>query len=528
MRTTKTLVLSFAFLAAVAGGRGLASDPAPGSRVLERGWAPWVLLASDGKGPSAVAVPRLESGASTLGAVLNHLEADEATRAFFSKVIDQLESMDLEALYETLPEPDGPWRRVRFTGHRDGEGYRVATIAPEQPCACVPDGALGNRFGDLAVVFRSRPATNDAGEKNGNFVGDARIDLGLGEGSWVGILAAIFESFHVTELSAPEVAKGLDPAMRPKVASRAKVVEDNPRLGPEDVEGLAVFYECYPRLYEHLKELYRVDDILIWDPLGNLPYRQIRLVVSIRREVAKETYPDLYEFLDALGPLARGRIDVLDDKGRTLFGLRFNTKDLQVELDAFVKDGMLLPADGGNVLVGEPVDIRKVTLSKHRVRCSFAADVNGIVTEVRDLDLDATYRRGARDAVDLDLAMSGEPAVSVSGSAFGIVPTWAIDVFIPGNLQELTRAFFRTLAKGNDGRGLRTFVRSRRGQRSTVVELGGEAEGLNNGLIRLGFKIARHKLIPGEAAVKDIARSLRGAQAAFTQDLSAFAAAVTK
>lgn len=521
MRTSsaKTLAVVIGFLCAAA----WAAEPS--KRVLERGWSPWVLLASDGKGPANVAVPRLESGASTVGAVLNHLEADEATRAFFSKVLDQLESMDLEALYETLPEADGAWRRVRFTGRRDGDGYRVATIAPEQPCACVPDGALGGRFGDLAVSFRSRPATNDKSEKNGNFVGDARVDLGLGEGSWAGILAAIVESFRVTELAAPELAKGLDPAMRPKVASRSKVIEDNPRLGPEDVEALAVFYECYPKLYAHLRELYQVDDILIWDPLGSTPYRQIRLIVSVRRDSAKEKYPDLYDFLDALGPLARIRADVQDDKGRTLFGLRFATKELQLELDAFVKDGMLLPTDGGNVLIGEPVDLRSVQTSKHRVRCSFAFDVNGIVTDVRDFDLDAVYARGKGDRIDLDLALTTEPAISVGGSAFGLVPTWAIDVFIPGNIKDLTKEFFRTLAKGNDGRGLRTFIRSRRGEKTSILELGGEAEGLNNGLVRLAFKIARRKLIPNEAAVNDIGRALRGMHSAFSEDLATFAAA---
>src|SRR5262245_47354414 len=75
--------------------------------VRERTWQPLVRL-TGGSGPDArkLAATRLKDGAPTLGTILNGLDADEPTRAFFNKVMEQLESFDLESLYETLPEQE--------------------------------------------------------------------------------------------------------------------------------------------------------------------------------------------------------------------------------------------------------------------------------------------------------------------------------------------------------------------------------------------------------------------------------------
>jgi hypothetical protein len=490
----------------------------------EKGWAPWLALAGAPSDPSPrVAVERLTSGLSTLGSVLNGLSADSETRAFFAKVLEQLESMDLEALYATLPEEDGPWRRVRFTGQRDGEAYRVATVPQADPCACIPDGKLGGRFGDLAVSFRSRPAAAANGGTNGNYVGQARSGLGLGDARWSSMVEAVVEAVQITELGAPDLAKTLPAAARPALATRSRVIADNPRLGPEDVEAMGVFAEAFPAFYAHLREMYRVDDVLVWDPLGNAPYRQLRFMLGVRREAMKESYPALLKFFEGLGPLARGQIDVLDEKGRTLFGFRFSTQDLAVELRAFVREGRILPVDGGVVLVDEGVDLREVKTSRHTLHGAFSFDMNGITTDIRDLDAKVVYERKADESMELHYALDKEPVVQVSGSAFGVVPTWAIDAVIPGNMEDLTREFLRTVTRGNDGKGLDLAIRVQRGQRTSVLETEGSAEGLNNALVRIAFKIARHKLIPSDEALDDIGRALRGAHAAFGKDLVRFA-----
>jgi hypothetical protein len=109
--------------------------------------------------------------------VLNGLDADEPTRAFFNKVLEQLESFDLESLYETLPEQEpGGVKAVGFTGHSEGAKYQIKQV-PVGVTTTSPAGGLGSRFGDMAVGFRSRKAPGGEKDSNDNFVGSLKASL---------------------------------------------------------------------------------------------------------------------------------------------------------------------------------------------------------------------------------------------------------------------------------------------------------------------------------------------------------------
>ena len=181
----------------------------------------------------------------------------------------------------------------------------------------------------------------------------------------------------------------------------------------------------------------------------------------------------------------------------------------------------------GKVLVDESVDLETVATADRRDRWSFESDVNGICTEVKDLAFKVHYESGAKGMSSV-IVCDEEPKVRVHGSAFGVLPTWAIDVVIPGNMEELTRSFFHVVTRGNGGKGMviRADTRVSANSGVSVFDLDGEAEGLNNFLVRLGFKLARKKLIPPDDAIDDLAHYLRDGHAALTKDIEEFAAGV--
>ncbi len=41
--------------------------------------------------------------------------------------------------------------------------------------------------------------------------------------------------------------------------------------------------------------------------------------------------------------------------------------------------------------------------------------------------------------------------ITAQGLILGFLPIWLIDFFIPSNIEDMTQAFFQTLASGNDG-----------------------------------------------------------------------------
>lgn len=483
--------------------------------VRQRTWSPLVRLTA-GKGPDApkLAAVRLKDGAATLGTVLNGLDADEPTRRFFSKVLEQLESFDLAALYDTLPEelPNGV-KGVGFTGHSEGTKYGIRQVPVADTEKTSPSSGLGSRFGDMAIGFRSRKAgTTD------NFVGDIRMGVGFGNASWFQVVSFVAENLRLIESTGPGVSPG---ACKPSRASLEEVKKDNPKLGSEDLEILGLFRESFPSFYDHLRELYRTDDVLVYDP-DSESYQQIHLVMGVRRDSNK--HRSVIEWLEGMGPLMNGRGELCDSQGRPLMTLRFSTKDLALTIDAFVAGGKLCPVEGGKVLVDQGVDLEAVSTCDRRDRWSFEANVNGIATEVKDLCFKVHYEsteKGLRSVIVCD----EEPKIRVHGSAFGVIPTWAIDVVLPGNMEELTKNFFRVATRGNEGKGIVLEAGTRPGDSGAhVFDLHAEAEGLNNFLVRLGFKLARKKLIPPDDALDDLGQYLRGGHTAFSKDLEGFAA----
>jgi hypothetical protein len=509
-RTRKSfLVGSGLVLAATAAG---AATPA----LRSRGWAPLVRLAGGtGDGAEDRARTRVRDGLGTLASVLHGLHADDATRAFFSKIMEQLEGFDLQALYETLPEQDGDYRRVRFTGHSEGQRYEIRTLGEREVLACEPDGPLGSRFGDLAVSFRSKKASGE----NDNYVGGLQVGLGFGNASWPQVVGAVVEALRLVESTGP---KHCDAGVRPGPEALARVKKDNPKCGPEDLEVIAILAESFPKLYEHLTELYRTDDVLVYDP-DDSPYQQVHLVMGVRTDSSSAKTAAIREWLTALGPLARGRLEMCDAAGRPLVTIRFSTKDLNVQIDAFLSKGRLCPVEGGQILVDEGCDLETVTSVKRRDRWSLDMDVNGITTEISDLSYSVEYQAGP-DGMKARIAFDHEPRVRVRGSAFGIIPTWAIDVVMPSNLEELTTDFLKVMTTGNDGKGIVLDFASRPGKTGTnVLSMDASAEVLNNFLIRLGFKVARQKLVPPEAALDQLAAYFRDGHGAFSADFEQFA-----
>lgn len=520
MRRSPVLVAS---LIVIGAGAVVAGVP---RLVRSRGWAPLVQLA--GAGDHAAAIDGLTAGLQTLRCVLHGLTVDEPTREFVDELRDSLGDMDLEGLHELLPLSEGEWKRVRVVGRREGQGYAVR-LAP-RAAALDPTRGLGARTGDLLAQAATRPIATVDGSTN--YVTQLELGLGVGAVSWDRITSCVAEAARLAASGDPRCG-ARDMAVRPDTATRLKVVETHPALRPEDVEVLAVLWESFPRLAEVLIEVARVDDVCVFDVAGAGDYQQLRLSGRLRPDLMEERYEELAEFLADLGPLLDARVRWVDAQGRQLARLNLQTGTLGLTLEAFVRDGRLLPVGlDGRVVLDEPAAPTTAPAVVNAV-ADLHFNLNGITTEVRGLEVDGTYAQGDGGAV-LTARVSRVPTVAVGGTAFGILPSWAIDVMIPGNIGELTTELLTVLCKGDGGRGATFSLRARQAMTETgrdgpsTLELSGQLEVLNSLLIRLGFQIANQKLLPDEDVRAEVWDLFTRAHGALEQDLASFAQVMKK
>lgn len=505
MARRSALVALFALT--LAGGGALAGVP---RLVCGRGWAPLVEL---GGGEPAVAIDRLTAALAAMRSVLHGLSVDAPTREFVDELRGSLDDMDLEGLHELLPLREGEWRRVRVMGRREGEAYQVR-LAPASAAAAIDPRGFGARTGDLLAQLGTKPS-------GGNYVTHLDAGLGVGAVGWPQITDCLAEAARLAASGDPR-AGAADMASRPDPATRLRVVETHPALRAEDIEVLAVLWESFPHLAEVLLDVGRVDDVIVFDPRGTGQFQQLRLSGRLRPDLMEERYPELSEFLADLGPLLDARLRWVDAQGRQLARMSIDTGALSLTLEAFVRDGRLLPVGpDGQVVLDAPATTDGPTVVKGVTDLRF--NMNGIITEVRGLELDGAYARRA-DGADLTGRISRVPTVAVSGSAFGFLPAWAIDVVIPGNMAELTTEFLTAMCRGDGGRGASFALRARQAGQGgpAVLALSGQVEVLNSLLVRIGFQVANQKLLPDEDVREEVWDLFTRLHGAFERDLDQF------
>jgi hypothetical protein len=310
---------------------------------------------------------------------------------------------------------------------------------------------------------------------------------------------------------------------RPSGKTRVRLLESHPGLRPEDIEVLGVLWEAFPKLGDVLHTISRADDVMVFDVKGDGGYQQLRISAHLRADLIEERYPELGEFLEDIGPLAKMQMVWSDPKGRQLALASFETQTLRLSFGCFVKDGRLLPVERGVVVTapeparadGEPV--------RFSSRVAVTSELNGIKTRVHGLEVDWTYTTKGRGG-KLAAHITKVPKVTMSGRAFGILPTWAIDVLIPGNLDELTREFLTTACKGNEGEGIAFAITGEqsleRGPGTLSMSFGVEL--LDSTLISLAMSIASQKLLPSAEVRSEVHTLLVAIEGAFNADLERY------
>ncbi len=481
--------------------------------VGRRGWAP--LVAATGASTPSEAVPALREGADLVRAIAGGLEIEPATADLLGELRGSLESFALSDLHALLPEQSHGDRRLRLSGRRDGRRYQLCRAPAAQPAALAPRSALG----DLALTVTARPLAL-AGDAS-RYLLALGADLGAGPFGWDRLVAGGAAAARLLGSGDPRACARAPE--RPHVETRLAVVRDHPRLRAEDVEPLAVLREALPALSEALLEVGRVEDVLVLDLKGDGSVRQLRLAGHLRPDLLERRAPDLAEYLRDLGPLLHAEAVWRDEAGRRLARLVLDTDELRLAVDAFVSaNGALVPIEDGRPrldLVEPPADGARTFTCELDVR----SRLGGLEARVRGLRFDCTLSRSTlagEERVDLVGRAAAVPAVSVSGRALGILPAWAVDLVIPGDLPGLIRGFFEVACGTDAGQGALLALRGRQAAAGGAT-LGLEARGEvpDSALIRLGARIASVRLLPDPETRAELFALVLRLQAAFREDL---------
>jgi hypothetical protein len=483
-----------------------------------RGWDPVVELM--GQGDPRLAVRHSRDSLERARVIVHTLHVDEATTAFLSDLRQSLTSFDLEGFHELLPEEDGDWRQVRVFGTRYGSTYRVRRGLPQLSCTIDPGGPVGGAFGDFAGWGRSLPVEVE-GERT-NYVLHGQVGVGVGRIGPDALERCLVSFARILQSGDPQAPSAVeDPRELPSASTRSQVRRAHPDLTAEDVEVVGLLWEAYPRLARFLASLARAEDVLAGVDERPRDHQHLYLKVRLEPERLGDAYPDLAEFLAGLGPIVNASVRFADPQGREWLHLGLDTEQLSLTVEGRLHDGRLVPTlDGEAVLDAEPGE-------RYTARVDVHGNLNGVRISVREWRFQ-TGLRELSDGVQWSFRSTQAPAVEVLGSVYGVLPAWAIDVVIPGNMRELIEEFLSVACGGNFGHGLRAFleVRQAAGGGPGTVSLMGSLELYNSLLVSLVASVAGQKFWPDDDTQDDLRHLLSDGLDAVAADLAAWSAGV--
>ena len=482
---------------------------------ISRGWKPPVAVAGDGQ--PEVAVARLREVTDLQRVVFNNTEYHQQTQKFVDGLWSSLERFDLGKFYTLLPEEEDGWRQLKVYGAREGALYRVG---PEASIVGSDDG-LPQSFGDLSVLVRAKQITS---EKYDNYLLSSTVSVGVGELRWPSVVQAAEYTFN--NLVNGDQAFTRQSENTPDYRFVAKVKQMNPKLGDEDVAVIAPLWAAFPEMWDLLAKLGQVQEVVV-ESIGKRNYQHMRASFQVKPELMERHYPDLASHLDKLNSLLKVDMDINDSRG-TLLHVMLDSENLLAHVEAYIKDGQLLPVYNRQVMVdAEPIPAGK----NYELTANIQTRMNilGIITHMNNMRADISYQQhdqGARITTQVNRV----PNVKVDGFALGIMPTQVINFFMPKSIDELMLEFLEVACYGNEGNGIVAEMDFDHGadQEQTKVHFTTQFEGLDNFMVRIGMGIVSDRIIPDQGVSNDIRRLVFDTQEAFASDLDGFAELVAQ
>lgn len=482
--------------------RARAPDLGETSPEMWRAWQP--LVSAFGAGDAAAAIAYLRASSAIVRNADAKLARDAETERFRKRAIASLEDFDLDDFLALLPHAQGDYRSFAFEGTPSDKAYYVRAQADTSRAFHAEARSLpfGHAYG--AVRMRRVPHPQER-----RYAFHARSGVGLGALRWQSLLQGLIEAGRVIETPVereiPLVLRAADTYLRTRQAS----------LGQRDRTVLARVWGGFPGIAQLMLPISRTDD-LVAERDAAPGVTGLALATRWNLSGMEHKYPALAHYFDALDDIARVRAVLRDDAGRSLLELDSETERLETKLRGFLRDGRLL-ARAGKQGALEPARFERMRLT---LDLSFV--LHHIRLNIEQLEIDIGYRADEHGAT-VRAATTRVPKVSVSGAAFGLLPTRVLDWFIPGDVETLARHMFEVAARSRGGRGAALEARFREGAQGATLELDYETELLDTALIRFCMAVIADAAIPSDAQERDITRLAVDYRDAFDADLARFA-----
>lgn len=406
---------------------------------------------------------------------LNIAPAAIQTYEFTSELI---EHVHLGGVFESeLPLKSGrDERSFSMRGNRDRQSFVLD--APRQRLHQLPLPLPFEFAGELRIRRNQNPIPDEA----------------LGYGLKSQLIADIGTINHRILL---RYLGGLLKMIDPSNLDRLRLQHSN------DAAALQEFLSTFPSAYDLTNRYLDFQPNIKTIQIGSQRINHVAMTAHLKVDKLQKRYPALSQWIERLLTMQLE----LDLTQRLSSGLNmarwridFNTRSLTQEF--YTLDGKLIAfTDQFHPDLNQAIDLTNLQNLQSTSVINYRLAVLGLKIISRETVVAADYQDGSTATFRTRIKALSTPAID--GRLLGILPSWAIDLTIPGNMEDYARRFCQGTLAANGNEGSFAVVNIDTTKATTRVEASGGTEIVDNFFLKIGLRIIQSYLWPEPDVIHD-------------------------
>ncbi len=407
---------------------------------------------------------------------------------FFRKV---LEKFDFMKLYESnyFTDRGNGFHGLTFHGCSMNDRY-LESIAPPK------DGRCGlSRIWDYSTEYALKK--NDACMAGGrsfivsvNSVTATKRYSHRNAMRWAEGILKVIDTDNIRSLNAPEST------LYPEIGGISRKVINE-------------FYRSFPKVSELFNRYSVIRSFLEVREHNGTPYTRLAFRYGYRIDNIKKDFPELGRSLANIEGFYRITMTVRNTANRTIMVIVFDTGEDALSLTLNTRRGKLLPCDeAGNPVFGEEISLTSLRDYPYRAAVEMVHNVHGLKFITDNMAVGFRYQDSPTRG-SWTMKLEDVSRTRISGSYYRIIPGWMIDLFIPGNMEQLIYDVSRVMLKANDGSGSSvSFEWDTRDPDNVLLRFRAVSEFMDNYFLKYGLRVWSKKALADSRITRE-AKELR-------------------
>lgn len=384
---------------------------------------------------------------------------------------------------------------VVYSGEYTNKSYKISLLDSEYEAVGI------SRFGDFATrLALKRNTVSSVSEgtfaKSESYTGELKAKTVFGKVSHETGVALIEEFLRVIDPDNINKMEDLTPAFYKDLKKK------------EEQKVVGIIAGDFPKFLKYIHYYTKANKALELKESGGKKYTKLDIQGFVNRRTVQKDFPYLMSYLEDISDLGWIHISLFNLENRKLLDLHLNSKTLELQLVAFTHQGKVIPfvLEGKQEVLDftKTIELTKLNSFPFQAKVSFFGNIYGLKFDNSEILFDALYSKKP-NLGSVQFKLQKIATTKVSGG-FTIIPAWLIDMFIPGNMEEIVNHFFQVLVRANNGKGSSIVFYWEKENNIWFFRTQAESEFLDNFFVRFGLRVWNHIIWPDEDARKNLSQ----------------------